>query len=391
MNKLKSRREFIEWSLKAGVALPVASSALWGCDTRGAKQAQVTAQTADKLSILILGGTSFLGPHQIASALSRGHTVATFTRGRTKPTIHTELFEQVEQLIGDREDNLSALENRQWDVVIDNSGRKVDWTRKSAQLLKANCGLYVYTSSTGVYFPYVQDEFKEEDGVVLSMPTAGVDEYSRLEYEYGIMKANSELAALDAFGLDKTLIIRPTYMVGPADKTNRFIHWPIRLSKGGEILVPGKEGDTVQYIDVRDVADWMIRLAESKASGTFNAVGPKTTQNMYDFVAEASEAFEVDSTFITVDDYDFLRSQGIEYIIPWIMPIGNNQGSAHISNQLAIDNGLQFRSLKETVNDTYDWWNSPMVSQEQREAVEQNPDSVLAREQAIIQAWKDAD
>lgn len=391
MNKLKSRREFIEWSLKAGMALPVASSALWGCDTRGAKQAQVTAQTADKLSILILGGTSFLGPHQIASALSRGHTVATFTRGRTKPTIHTELFEQVEQLIGDREDNLSALENRQWDVVIDNSGRKVDWTRKSAQLLKANCGLYVYTSSTGVYFPYVQDEFKEEDGVVLSMPTAGIDEYSRLEYEYGIMKANSELAALDAFGLDKTLIIRPTYMVGPADKTNRFIHWSIRLSKGGEILVPGKEGDRVQYIDVRDVADWMIRLAESKTSGTFNAVGPKTTQNMYDFVVEASEAFEVDSTFITVDDYDFLRSQGIEYIIPWIMPIGNNQGSAHISNQLAIDNGLQFRSLKETVNDTYDWWNSPMVSQEQREAVEQNPDSVLAREQAIIQAWKDAD
>ncbi|MEO1588991.1 MAG: hypothetical protein AAFS00_17055 [Bacteroidota bacterium] len=175
MDKKKSRREFIELGIKAGVALPLLSSALWGCATQSESGAETDKQEARKLNILILGGTSFLGPHQIVSALSRGHSVSTFTRGKTKPTIHQELFEQVEQLIGDREDNLTALENRTWDVVLDNSGRKVDWTKKSAKLLKENCDLYLYTSSTGVYFPYVKNDYKESDEVLRSLPE-GVDE-----------------------------------------------------------------------------------------------------------------------------------------------------------------------------------------------------------------------
>ena len=187
---------------------------------------------------------------------------------------------------------------------------------------------------------------------------------------------------------DRTIIVRPTYMVGPADKTNRFIHWPIRLSKGGEILVPGKATDPVQYIDVRDVAEWMIRLAEQKQSGIFNAVGPKEAQNMHAFVEEAAGAFEVESSFVKIDDYDFLQENGIEYIVHWILTTGTQQGSSMINNEKAIRHGLTFRPLTETVKDTHDWWYSDAISQEKRDEVEQNPDSILGKEAALIEKWK---
>ncbi|MEM6687555.1 MAG: NAD-dependent epimerase/dehydratase family protein [Bacteroidota bacterium] len=387
MAKKQSRRAFIELALKAS-AFSIVAPTLLSCNTTSEKKKKVANTTAKKLKILILGGTSFLGPHQIAYALQRGHSVSTFTRGKTKPTIYTELFDQVEQLIGDRENDVTALKNRTWDVVIDNSGRKVDWTKKTAKLLKENCDLYLYTSSTGVYYPYIKGNAKESDTVVLELPENYNADF-KMVYEYGIMKANSELAAISEFGSDKTIVVRPTYMIGPADKTNRFIHWPIRLSQGGEILVPGKETDSVQYVDVRDVAEWMIRLAEDQKSGTYNAVGPKNAQNMHSFIEEASKAFTtVASSFVKIDDYDFLKENGIEYIVPWILPYPDLFGSAKINNEKAITNGLTFRALPQTVKDTYNWWNSDAVNQEQRDAVEQNPNSILAKEQAIIKKWK---
>ncbi|MDW3194309.1 MAG: NAD-dependent epimerase/dehydratase family protein [Cytophagales bacterium] len=387
MSKRQSRREFIELSVKTGVAASVLPATLTSCESTHAKNDQVTEDTSKQLSILILGGTSFLGPHQIAYAIDRGHAVSTFTRGKTKPTVNIKYFDQVEQLIGDREDDLTALENRKWDVVIDNSGRRVEWTQKSASLLKENCGLYLYTSSTGVFFPYLKNDHNESDEVLLAMPE-GVDEDIKPVYDYGIMKANSELAAISEFGEDRAIIVRPTYMIGPADRTNRFIHWPIRLSQGGEIMVPGKETDLVQYVDVRDVAEWMIRLAEEKKSGTYNAVGPKSQQNIHAFVEEAATAFETESSFVKIDNHDFLKTNGVEYIVPWIMPTDGNQGSAMINNEKAIKNGLSFRPLPVSVKDTYDWWYSDAVSQERRDEVAIDPNGVLSREASIIEKWK---
>ena len=387
MDKPKSRREFIELSLKAGVAVTTLSPTLFSCAAKGEGKEKAASEAPDKLNILILGGTSFLGPHQIAYAISRGHTISTFTRGKTKPKVHRELFDQVEQLVGDREDDLTALENRKWDVVIDNSGRKVDWTKKSAKLLKQNCDLYLYTSSIGVYFPYTSSNYQEHDDVLLDLPV-GIDQGLKRVYEYGIMKANSELAAIDEFGADKTIVVRPTYMMGPADRTNRFMHWPLRLSRGGEVMVPGKETDMVQYMDVRDVAEWMIRLAEEKKSGAFNAVGPKEEQNMYSFVEEAAKAFDTESSFVKIDDHDFLQAQGVEFIMPWIMPTGEYVGSPKVNNDKAKVNGLRFRPLTETMKDTYDWWKSDAVEQERRDEVEQNPNSIMAREQAILEKWR---
>ncbi|MEL7120733.1 MAG: NAD-dependent epimerase/dehydratase family protein [Bacteroidota bacterium] len=390
MNTKKSRRAFIKYGMKAGLTLPLLFTGLNSCDFENDEQKEdsISKTTNKALKILILGGTSFLGPHQIAYAMERGHSISTFTRGKTKPTIYQDLFDKVEMLIGDRKDNLTALENRKWDAVIDNSGRDVEWTKKSAELLKENCDLYLYTSSTGVYYPYLSSDYKEDAKVLLKEPEEITDEDEKIEYWYGVMKANSELETIKHFGKDRSIIVRPTYMIGPADKSNRFIHWPIRLSKGGEVLVPGKKEDMVQYIDVRDVAEWMIRLIEDKKVGTYNAVGPKEEQNMYSFVEEAQKAFQVESSFVKIDDYDFLKEKEIHYIVPWIMPTDKNKGSAKINNDKAIANGLSFTPLKKSVTDTYNWWMSDAVSQEQRDKVELNPKSVLVRERSILEEWK---
>lgn len=353
--------------------------------------AMVTAEQ-DKpqmsLNLLILGGTSFLGPHQIAYALKRGHSVTTFTRGKTQPVIYHDLFKDVTQLFGDRESDLSALENKTWDAVIDNSGQRTKWTERSANLLRDSVDLYLYTSSTGVYYPYLGENIKENTELLLKEPEGIEDEEMKIEYWYGVMKATSEMEVKKAFGEDRTIVVRPTYMIGPADKSNRFIHWPVRLARGGEVLVPGKKDDPVQYIDVRDVAEWMIRLIEQKKVGTYNAVGPRRTQNMYAFVKEAAKAFAVNSDLVYIDDYEFLKKNHVPDLVPWIMPAGNNYGSARINNEKGIKAGLKFRKLPKTVKDTYDWWYSNSLTDEQRNKFELDPETVLRREKAIIEAWK---
>lgn len=388
MDNKKSRRQFIKTGIKSSIGLSMLFSGLYSCDFTLKEKTKLASSDSNPLNILILGGTSFLGLHQIAYALGRGHSISIFTRGKTKPSIYKDLFENVEQLIGDRKDNLTALENRKWDVVIDNSGHDAEWTKQTATLLKDNCELYLYTSSTGVYYPYLNSDVKESAELLLKEPENVSDEYEKLEYWYGVMKANSELEAIKQFGEDRTIIVRPTYMFGPADQTNRFVHWPIRLSKPGDVLVPGKTDDMVQYIDVRDVAQWMIRLIEEKKAGTYNAVGPEQNQTIHEFVAEAKQAFSVENTLVKVDNYEFLMEHNIYGIVPWILPTGNNSGSAKINYDKALANGLKLTPLVTSIKDTYVWWESDAVSQEQRDKVELDPESVLVREQSILEQWK---
>ncbi|TYA56689.1 NAD-dependent epimerase/dehydratase family protein [Formosa maritima] len=388
MKPKNSRRRFIKNTALLGVGLPFLCHQMLSCESKNKEENNQNVIGKKGLNILILGGTSFLGPHQIAYAISRGHSISTFTRGKTKPTIHTKVLSEVEQLIGDRASNLSALENRTWDVVIDNSGHHAEWTKKSATLLKDKVDMYVYTSSTGVYYPYLGDYISEDTKLLLTEPEGIEDEEMKMEYWYGVMKANSEADTINAFSKDRSIIIRPTYMMGPGDTSDRFIYWPLRLSKGGDIMVPGKELDPVQYIDVRDVAEWTIRLAEQKLAGTYNAVGPKNTQTMKEFVLDAKEAFPVDSKLVYIDDFTFLKKQKITQLVPWIMPEGNNYGSARTVNQKALQNGLTLRNLKESVIETYNWWNSDALTDERRQKFELNPDSMLVKEKSILEAWK---
>lgn len=377
MSHSNSKRSFLKKSLVVGAGLPLLSSGLLSCGS---------GEQSKPLRILILGGTSFLGPHQVAYAISRGHQVSTFTRGKTKPTVQTKAFEQVEMLIGDRVDNLSALENREWDVVIDNSGRAADWTQRTAELLKDSASLYLYVSSTGVYYPHLEANVDEDTPVLMQDPVNDNGEVPARD-SFGVMKAKSEQEAIKAFGADRTAVVRPTYMWGPADRTDRFVHWPLRLEKGGEVMVPGKTGDPVQYIDVRDVAEWIIRLAEARTAGTFNAVGPAENQDIMAFVSAASQAFEAESELIQVDDYPFLQEQGIQYLLPWIMPNGDYFASARVKNQKAIAAGLTFREVTTTIKDLFDWWNSDAVEAERRTKYNKDTQSAMAREALILEAW----
>jgi len=374
----KTRREFVKNGLKIAIATPLVGTSLLSFSS---------IEKAAPLRILILGGTSFLGPHQIAYALDRGHSVSTFTRGKTKPSIYKDLFDKVEMLIGDRENDLSALETGTWDVVIDNSGRKTAWTKKTAALLKDRVGIYLYTSSTGVYYPYLGKDIDEKTKVLLEEPTNIVDEEIKMEYWYGVMKATSEVETIKAFGEERSIIVRPTYMMGPADKTDRFIYWPVRLARGGEIMVPGPN-DPVQYIDVRDVAEWMIRLAEERKAGTFNAVGPARAQTMIEFVKEAKQAFQIESRLLPIDDYDFLKENGVSYLIPWIKPEGDNYGTARANNKKGIKAGLSYRDIKTSMREMHQWWYSDALTDERRDKFEQKPNSVLLNESMIIERWK---
>ncbi len=385
----ETRREFLSSSIRVGTAMSVMG---YPALASGQSSQPGVAATADRsakpLSILILGGTSFLGPHQIACAMSRGHSISTFTRGRTEPSIHRGLFRDVEQLVGDRENDLEALHGRTWDAVIDNSGRKVEWTRDSARLLQERVDLYMYTSSTGVYYPYLGSDIGESTELVLEVP-GGIDQEQSGEYSYGVMKANSEIEAGNAFGSDRTIIVRPTYLMGPGDGTDRFTYWPVRLDRGGEILVPGKSDDPVQYLDIRDLAGWMIRLLENRTAGTFNAAGPASATGMHAFVYGAHAAFNSAASFISIPDYDFLREHRLFYAVPWIMPTGNNAGSARINIQKARSSGLTYTPLAESIKDIIEWWHSDSVSGDRRENMISGRRLLMAREAAIITAWKE--
>lgn len=375
----KNRREFLGMGLALGLLPMVKASPVKGL---------FSFPTSDKkLKILILGGTSFLGPHQIAYALSRGHEVSTFTRGKTIPSVHQALFSKVEQLVGDREDNLEALKNRTWDVVIDNSGRKTKWTEDTANLLKDKVGLYMYTSSISVYYPYFGNDFSEERPVVLKVPkdAEGDEKYT---YEYGVMKANSELAVIDHFGKDRSILVRPTLIVGPGDRTDRFPYWLSRIEKGGDIIIPGSRDEVVQYIDVRDLAEWMIRLLENKSAGTYNGSGPGFKMTTDAFVHGIHACYNSPVNYVQIDNLDFLKDNGIIGIQPWVIQLPEYAGMSRSENSKAIAADLKFRSLAETVMATKAWWYSDAVTQERRDGILNGKNSFMNREKEILAKWK---
>ncbi len=389
LKPLDSRRNFVKNSIKATALLPLTGIGLQGlAQELSNPKLSGNVKNPKPLKILILGGTSFIGPHQIAYALKRGHQITTFTRGKTKPTIFRKQFDQVEQLIGDRENNLKALEGRKWDVVIDNSGRQVRWTKATAELLKDTVGMYVYVSSVSVFYPYFKANLTEDMPLVLKVPENLDDDDEKYTYDYGVMKANSEIAARTIFGNNKTIVIRPTFMTGPGDRTNRFLYWPTQLPKGGSVVVPGKKKDPVQFIDVRDVAEWMIRLIETNTSGTFNAVGPATTMTIREFANEVSDVFGKKAKLVHIDDYKFLEENRLRYLMPWILDSKKYHGISRVSQVKSVKNGLTYRLLETTMKDTHTWWFSDAIDNERRTAFQNDPKELHNRQKNLLKKWK---
>ena len=230
------------------------------------------------LKILILGGTGFIGSFQVRYALNRGHEVTVFNRGQSHAG---GVPPEVEQLIGDRNGQLDALTGREWDVVIDNPTTLPAWVRDAAQILKGNVERYVFISTVSVYSDKSQPGMDESgplaiyegshDSAMKETPETLLASNRSL---YGPLKVVSE-TEVEKWFPGQSLIIRPGLIVGPGDETDRFTYWPLRVVRGGEVLAPGEASDPVQFIDVRDLAEWTIRMVEQGATGIYNATGPQ--------------------------------------------------------------------------------------------------------------------
>lgn len=347
------------------------------------------AQTRKRL--LLLGGTGFIGPQIVHEALSRGHHVAMLNRGRRAPNQNASDFAKVQALRGDRSlpDAYASLAGTTWDLVID-TATNLRWTREAVAALKGRTGRYAYISSTGVFWPYRTVDLAE-DGPVPMVDTPPQDPPS-----YGVLKAQSEQIVRDGFP-KADLIIRPGYIVGPGDGSDRFTYWPVRFARGGEVLVPGKKTDRVQYIDVRDLAAWIVRLMEDGTTGTFNVVGPREPQTLAQFIDALYPLAPAGTTDTWIDDYAFLKAYplrtpsagdpgGLIEAIPWVMAEGDELGHMRIRQQKALAHGLTYRPLLTTARDTLAW----RLSDAAPEALRRQPRYVMTetQERAILAAWK---
>ena len=347
------RRTFLKLSAMAGGTLGLGL-------VPGASSLAGNAGVPQKpLKILILGGTGFTGPFQVKYALSRGHTVTVFNRGRTHPG---ELPKEAEQLIGDRNGQLDALKGRQWDVCIDNPTTLPVWVRDAAQILKGNVDRYVFISTISVYAdnskPGMDEsgplaEYSGPDPMKETMATFRANTLQL----YAPLKVQSEKEAEKWFP-KKTMIIRPGLIVGPGDESDRFTYWPVRVDRGGEVLAPGTPNDTVQFIDARDLAEWTIRMVEQGTTGIFNATGPDYKLTIGKMLEDIKTATKSNAQFTWVDA-DFLQSQKVRAwsdMPVWVAPRGQETGFSQISVKKALSKGLTYRPVGDTALATLDWF-----------------------------------
>jgi len=368
-----TRRVFVQSTALAGAGLSLTPHL--------ARSAAGFARPAPK-RMLILGGTGFIGPHTVRTAVERGHEVTIFTRGRTQADLP-----DVEHLIGDRENDLTALEGRTWDVVLDNNSRDYRWVQRSTELLKDAAEHYLFVSSISAYATTIggyesadrvlrepiifedSDRFEPPDGW-----TDGDDAH------YGLTKALGENISHAAFP-GRATIVRPGLIVGPGDRTDRFTYWPVRIDLGGEVMAPGNPDHANQIIDQRDLTEWMVRLAEDGVAGDFNGTGPSSRMSMAEMLYGVRAVTSSPVEFTWVEE-SFLDEQGIR---PWAdMPAWMPGAElSFVSVQRAVDAGLTFRPLARTATDTLEWDRTrPAEERDNRRA-----GVTLEREAEVLAAW----
>ena len=302
------------------------------------------------MKILIIGGTRFLGRHLVDSALARGHEVTLFNRGKSNP----DLFLNIETILGDREHDLDKLAGHEWDAVVDTCGYVPRIVRLSAQSLEASVKRYVFISSISVYRSFSKIGIDEND------PVGKIEDESFEEItgeSYGPLKALCEKAVRDVFGENRALIIRPGLIVGPNDPTDRFTYWPVRVARGGDVLTPEKPEVPVQIIDVRDLADVIINLIEENASGIYNATGPDYEMTLGAMLDACKQVSNSNARFHWAS-VRFLAENKVEAwsAMPvWVPDTQEDAGFSRVDISKAINAGLTFRPLEETVRDTLEW------------------------------------
>ena len=381
MTHAPTRRSFLRTSAAAAGA-----SVLTGF-AAASPRVRMAATFRSKQKILVLGGTAFLGPSVVETALAQGHEVTLFNRGRTNPG----LFPSVEKLQGQRRrpnpqkpgsppQDLKALEGRKWDAVVDTSAYFTGEVEDVCALLAGNVGQYVYVSSLSVYKSLEQTaEPVDESSELLACADKHTLDLGPNYENYGGLKRHCEDAAAAAFP-GKATLVRPGYIVGPNDPTDRFTYWPMRFVRGGECLAPGAMDNDLQFVDVRDLGAWIVHLIEQRITGPFNAVGFDGPITTAEFLHTGKGTINHTCTFTWVDDA-FLEENGVS---PWgemgcWTPKAKN---GHANNRRAIDAGAKFRPIAETIRDTAAWAKTRGESYEWRAGMK------AEREAQLLAKWK---
>jgi 2'-hydroxyisoflavone reductase len=338
------------------------------------------------MKLLFIGGTKFLGRHAVEAAVARGHEVTLFNRGRQ----NSGLFPEAEHLRGDRDGELGALGGREWDAVVDTCGYAPRVVRAAARLLSERVGLYAFVSSISVYADHTAP--RDETGPLASMPDETVEEVTG--ETYGPLKVLCERAVEEELP-GRALIVRPGLIVGPHDPTVRFSYWTRRVALGGEVLAPGSPDRPVQFVDARDLGEWIVRMAEEKRAGVFNATGPDYRLTFGRFLDACREVSRSDARFTWVDE-KLLLDNGVE---PWgHLPLwldSSDENFRHFQEadcRRALAAGLAFRPLAETIRDTLAWQNSrPDVAAATDKDGVPAPDHTLSpeRESELLRLWHD--
>ena len=317
------------------------------------------------MRLLVLGGPRFLGRALADVALELGHELTFFNRGRT----NSQLYPQVERLVGDRGSDLGALRSRSWDVVIDTCGYVPAVVRASAEAL-AECGLYCFVSSISVYADFSRPV--DEGSPVAALGDLRADEVT--DESYGPLKALCEDAVRTVFA-DRALVLRAGLIVGPHDPTGRFSYWPHRIARGGEVLAPAPAQDPTQFVDVRDLATWTLDLCERGGSGTFNAANEGVAWG--ELLETCGVVTESGANVTWVSDA-FLVEHGVgEWMeLPLWLTGPENEYADRVDVRRALDAGLRFRPLEDTVR-------AALERAETTEAAGLAPE----REAALLRMW----
>ena len=329
------------------------------------------------MHILIIGGTIFLGRALVEAAQERGHTLTLFNRGQSNPG----LFPEVETLTGDRGGDLAALRGRTWDAAIDTCGYFPRLVRHSAEFLSQAVEHYTFVSSLSVYANSSQPNM-DENSATGKLADETIEEITG--ETYGPLKALCEQAA-EAAMPGRVLSVRAGLIVGPYDRSDRFTYWPWRIAQGGEVLAPGHPQNGVQFIDVRDLAAWIIRGIEQRLAGAYNVVGPAQPLPMETLLSTCRQVSGSAAHFTWVGE-SFLLAQGVQ---PWIeMPLWipasdpESAGFFAFNIQKALETGLTFCPLEETVSATLEWLQKRPQDHTWRAGLD------LARETRLLQDWK---
>lgn len=375
------------------------------------------------MRLLILGGTRFVGRHLVTAALARNHEVTLFNRGKNRGKQPSAALSIVETIYGDRNSDLAKLQGRRWDAVVDTCGYLPRTVRASAEILFGSVDVYVFISSLSVYadvsrlgvdetasLATLTNEQLEQANAIDASGQASAVTYGKM---YGGLKALCEQAAREVLP-NRVLIIRSGLIVGSHDYTDRFTYWVVRVARGGEVLAPGRPDRYVQFIDVRDLAEWTMSMTERKETGVYNANGspgisdPVTqtvslrpspghssaaqanslrysSRTMESVLEECKTASASDASFTWVDDNFLLQ----EKVAPWSeMPLWmpeeaapHLKGFMFINCDKAVSSGLSFRPLSDTISDILSWRETNGLNEDLKAGID------TAKEQRLLRKW----